>query len=73
MAPPLFWSASGGVRDRLDYLGIFKRLQTAGYQGGYDAVRRYIRRWKQRQPAVPPTREFSKTGGNGAGLTGAAN
>ena len=46
------------VRDRLDYLGIFKRLQAAGYQGGYDAVRRYIRRWKQRQPAVTPTQAF---------------
>ena len=46
------------ARDRLDYLGIFKRLQTAGYQGGYDAVRRYIRRWKQRQPAVTPTQAF---------------
>ena len=46
------------VRDRLDYLGIFKRLQTAGYQGGYDAVRRYIRRWKQRQPAVTPAQAF---------------
>ena len=46
------------ARDRLDYLGLFKRLQTAGYQGGYDAVRRYIRRWKQRQPAVTPTQAF---------------
>jgi hypothetical protein len=27
------------ARDRLDYLGLFKRLQTAGYQGGYDAGR----------------------------------
>src|SRR5687768_12391986 len=46
------------VRDRLDYLGIFKRLQTAGYQGGYDAVRRYIRRWKQRPPAQTPAQAF---------------
>ena len=46
------------VRDRLDYLGLFKRLQTAGYQGGYDAVRRYIRRWKQRQPAQTPAQAF---------------
>jgi len=46
------------VRDRLDYLGIFKRLQAAGYQGGYDAVRRYIKRWKQRQPAGTPTQAF---------------
>ena len=46
------------VRDRLDYLGLFKRLQSAGYQGGYDAVRRYIRRWKQRQPAQTPAQAF---------------
>ena len=46
------------ARDRLDYLGIFKRLQTAGYQGGYDAVRRYIKRWKQRQPAVTTAQAF---------------
>ena len=45
-------------RDRLDYLGLFKRLQAAGYQGGYDAVRRYIRRWKQRQPAITPIQAF---------------
>jgi|SRR5512143_487589 transposase len=46
------------VRDRLDYRGIFKQLQAAGYQGGYDAVRRYIKRWKQRQPAVTPPQAF---------------
>src|SRR5512143_1399162 len=48
------------VRDRLDYRGIFKQLQAARYQGGYDAVRRYyvIKRWKQRQPAVMPPQAF---------------
>ena len=39
------------ARDRLDYLGIFGRLKDAGFQGGYDAVRRYIKRFKQRQPS----------------------
>jgi transposase len=46
------------VRDRLDYLGLFRHLQTAGFQGGYDAVRRYIKHWKQRHPAVTPTQAF---------------
>lgn len=46
------------ARDRLDYLGLFKKLQAAGFQGGYDAVRRYIKRWKQRQPATTPAEAF---------------
>ncbi len=46
------------ARDRLDYLGLFKRLQATGFQGGYDAVRRYIKRFQQRQPAVTPTQAF---------------
>lgn len=40
------------VRDRVDYLGIFKQLQGAGYQGGYDSVRRYIKRWKDQRSAT---------------------
>jgi transposase len=46
------------ARDRLDYLGLFKQLQAAGFAGGYDAVRRYIRRWRQRQPATVPAQAF---------------
>jgi transposase len=46
------------VRDRLDYLGLFRHLQAAGFPGGYDAVRRYIKHWKQRHPAVTPTQAF---------------
>ena len=46
------------VRDRLDCLGLFRQLQAAGFRGGYDAVRRYIKRWKQQQPAGTPTQAF---------------
>jgi transposase len=46
------------ARDRLDYLGLFKQLQGAGFQGGYDAVRRYVKRWKRQQPALTPTEAF---------------
>lgn len=40
------------ARDRLDYRGLFDQLTAAGFEGGYDAVRRYITRWKRRQPAA---------------------
>src|SRR4051812_38337136 len=42
------------TRDRLDYLGDFKRVETAGFQGGYDAGGRYIKRWEEGQPAGKP-------------------
>ena len=32
-------------RDRLDKRQLFEALRRAGYAGGYDAVRRYARRW----------------------------
>jgi transposase len=46
------------ARDRIDYLGIFKQLQGLGYQGGYDAVRRYVKRWKERQLSEAPKDAF---------------
>ncbi len=33
------------ARDRLDKRQLFEALRRAGYAGGYDAVRRYARRW----------------------------
>src|SRR5208337_2516569 len=33
------------ARDRLDKRQLFEALQRTGYAGGYDAVRRYARRW----------------------------
>ena len=35
-------------RDRLSVLRIFERLQDEGYEGGYDAVRRYAASWRRR-------------------------
>ncbi|PWC57095.1 transposase [Azospirillum sp. TSH7] len=46
------------ARDRLDYLGLFGRLKDAGFQGGYDTVRRYIKRFKQRQPPSGPVNAY---------------
>jgi transposase len=40
-------------RDRLDKLQLFKVLQRAGYAGGYDAVRRYAKRWTATRAVAP--------------------
>jgi hypothetical protein len=33
------------ARERLTLIRIFEELRTLGYQGGYDAIRRYARSW----------------------------
>jgi transposase len=33
------------VRERLTLIRVFEELRALGYEGGYDAVRRYARRW----------------------------
>ena len=43
------WKAS---RKRLTLIRIFKELQGLGYEGGYDAVRRFARTWSQTRGAV---------------------
>ena len=35
-------------RERLTLIRIFEELRGFGYEGGYDAVRRYARAWRQR-------------------------
>lgn len=40
-------------RERLTLVGLFEMLRSRGYEGGYDAVRRYARVWRQEQgPSV---------------------
>ncbi len=34
-------------RERLTPIRIFEELRTCGYEGGYDAVRRYARGWQR--------------------------
>ena len=36
-------------RERLTMMRMFELLQAEGYEGGYDAVRRYARRWRKRR------------------------
>ena len=37
------------TRERLTVIGLFEALQDLGYEGGYDAVRRYAKRWRGRR------------------------
>jgi transposase len=37
------------ARERLTLVRLFEALRSRGYEGGYDAVRRYARGWRQRR------------------------
>ena len=41
-------------RDRLSLLRIYEDLAALGYEGGYDAVRRYARAWRRRRLLSAP-------------------
>ena len=38
-------NAKSSVRERLTLIRLFEELRVLGYEGGYDAVRRYARKW----------------------------
>jgi hypothetical protein len=38
-------NATKAAREQLTLIRIFEELRERGYDGGYDAVRRYARRW----------------------------
>lgn len=44
-------NAGRAKRDRLTFQRIYEALRLEGYQGGYDAVRRYGRSWERRHAA----------------------
>ena len=41
-------NAAKPVRERLTLIRVFETLRGLGYVGGYDAVRRYARRWHRK-------------------------
>ena len=42
-------NAAKSAREQLTLIRIFEELRGRGYDGGYDAVRRYARRWSQQR------------------------
>src|SRR3954454_13420560 len=40
------------ARERLTLMRVFEELRGLGYQGGYDAIRRYARSWYREQAAI---------------------
>ena len=45
-------NAKKSARERLTLIRIFEDLHGLGYEGGYDAVRRYARKWRDEQGAL---------------------
>ena len=41
-------NAKAATRERLTLIRVYEELRALGYEGGYDAVRRYARRWGER-------------------------
>ena len=42
------------ARERLTLVRVFEDLRVQGYEGSYDAVRRYAKRWKSECAPSPP-------------------
>ncbi len=45
-------NASRPARERLTLIRVFEALRGLGYEGGYDAVRRYAKSWKRERTAI---------------------
>ena len=48
----LLTNAGKSARERLTLMRVFEALRGFGYEGGYDAVRRYARTWHRERSAV---------------------
>jgi transposase len=48
----LLTNAGKSARERLTLMRLFEALRGLGYEGGYDAVRRYARTWRRERSAM---------------------
>ena len=48
-------NATAPTRERLTLIRVFEELRALGYEGGYDAVRRYARRWGEQHASATAT------------------
>ena len=48
-------NADASARERLTLIRLFEELRAQGYAGGYDAVRRYARRWSRDHASATAT------------------
>ena len=51
-------NAGNSARERLTLIRVFEELRGLGYEGGYDAVRRYARDWSRGHAARRRRRSF---------------
>ena len=50
-------NADAPARERLTLIRLFEELRAVGYEGGYDAVRRYAKIWSREGFVTLPTKE----------------
>src|SRR5579872_2888525 len=48
-------NAAKPAREQLTMIRIFEELRARGYDGGYDAVRRYVQRWSKERGQAAAT------------------
>src|SRR3954465_9915813 len=53
------------ARERLTLIRIFEELRTLGYEGSYDAIRRYAKRWRANFGVSDRRFRFKPAGGFG--------
>jgi predicted transcriptional regulator len=52
IGPSLTANAGKSGRERLTLIRLYEELHALGYEGGYDAVRRYAKAWSKERGAV---------------------